>query len=215
MASGIRTWALAALCAVAGCASPTVPAPRPVPRETPDEAVKRVLEKYGLSATIVRPWKDCKDAPAPGEKGVHIVLAGSPGVEVVLDRDYWALAATNAGDHSPSWVLNPKDEQSGLNIAVGDDLHHKSDDRLARDPGFTRITRHAGTVDGEAVTWRSWSDENHLYSDCTVSLAARNDPVNRKHQVMLIVTANTEARRKALEDSLASLQLIFPPSTSI
>ena len=91
-------------------------------------------------------------------------------------------------------------------------MHDRSDTQIAAQfPGFTQITRHAGTVDGEAVTWRSWSDENHLYSDCSVWLPAKNDPLTRKHQVMLIVTANTEARRKALEDSLASLHLSFAP----
>jgi len=169
-----------------------------------------VLGEFGLTARIVRPWSACKDAPASGETSVRIVLTGSPGVEVVLDRDYWALAARKAGEQSDtSWVLNPKDEQSGLNIIIGEDSHVRPEENLAKDPGFTRITSHAGTVAGEAVMWRSWSDANHLYSDCTLSLPARNDPVKRKHQVIVWVTANTEARRKALEDSFASLQLTF------
>jgi hypothetical protein len=142
-----------------------------------------------------------------------MVFAGSPGFEIVLDRDYWALAMGKEGEDSrASWVLNPKDEQSGLNVGIGKDVHTRSDERLAKDPGFTQITSHAGTVDGEPVTWRSWSDENHLYSDCTVWLPAKNDPVERKHRVVLIVTANTQARRKALEDSLVSLQLTFSRS---
>ena len=39
-----------------------------MPRETPDEAVKRVLAQHGVSARIVRPWSAVND-PAPGEKG--------------------------------------------------------------------------------------------------------------------------------------------------
>jgi hypothetical protein len=42
-----------------------------------------------------------------------------------------------------------------------------------------------------------------------VRLAAKNDPVERKHRVHLVVTANTEERRQALEERLASLQLSF------
>jgi hypothetical protein len=171
-----------------------------------------VLAKHGLSARIVRPWIAVKDAPASGQN-VSVLLEGSPSVEVVLDRDYWILAVTKTGEpFRASWVLNPKDEQSGLNIVVEEDAHERSDEKLATYPGFTAITRHAGTVDGEALTWRSWSDANHLYSDCTVWLPAKNDPLTRKHRVMLIVTANTQARRKALEDSLASLRLSFPAS---
>src|SRR6516165_3167748 len=212
MARRIETAALAVLCALAGCVAPVVPEPRPMPRETPDEAVKRVLAQHGVSARIVRPWSAVND-PAPGEKGVRILLAGSPGVELVLDRDYWALALTKPGEQSPrSWALNPKDEQSALNVAVGEDFRVRPEEQLATHPGFTKITSHPGTVDGEAVTWRSWSDEYHLYSDCTVRLAAKNDPLARTHRVILMVTANTEARRKALEESLAALQLSFPPS---
>jgi len=213
---GIKRWALGVLCALAACAASPVPAPGPVRRDTPDEAVRRVLASYGLSARIVRPWHAVKDSPASGDKGVRILLAGSPGVELVLDRDYWALVITKAGEQSAaSWVLNPKDEQSALNISVGEDVHDRSDEKLAEDPGFTQITRHAGTIDGEAVTWRRWSDKNHLYSDCTLWLLAKSDPLKRKHQVSLIVTANTEARRRALEDRLASLQLKFTASSSM
>ena len=93
-------------------------------------------------------------------------------------------------------------------------MYDRSDEKLAEAPGFTRVTRHMGTVDGEAVTWRRWSDENHLYSDCIVWLPRKNDPLKRKHRVLLIVTANTEARRQVLEERLASLRLIFPPAPS-
>jgi hypothetical protein len=154
-----------------------------------------------------------KDAPASSEDGVRILLAGSPGVAVVLDRDYWALAIMKAGVPS-HWVLNPKDEQSGLNIAVGESAHDRSDEELAKAPGFTRITRRPGIIGGEAASWRSWSDENHPYSDCVVWLPAENAPLRRNHRVELIVTANSQERRRALEDRLASLQLGFPPSPS-
>ncbi len=185
-------------------------------RETPDEAVRRVLTDNGVPAVIVRPWSAVQDPPPSGGKGFLILLAGSPGVEVVLDRDYWALAVAKPGQQSVSgWVLNPKDEQSGLNIDLGDDVWDLLDRNLAKDPGLT-FTRQPGTIDGEAVEWRRWSDGHHLYSECAVRLAARNDPVEeRKHRVNLVVTANREERRQALEERLASLQLSFLASPSL
>jgi len=190
-------------------AAPPTPPPRPQPRETPDQATVRVLAEYGLSARIVRPWSAVQDAPPPGAKGVKIVLTGSPGVAMVLDRDYWAVSIAKPGEQADSWALNPKDEQSALNVAIGDSNHVRTDAQLAEDPGFTKITRHPGTVGGKAVTWRRWADENHLYSDCTVRLSATGDAKTRTHQVDLIVTANTEERRRALEERLASLRLRF------
>src|SRR4029078_1382905 len=117
MARGINRRGLAFLCCLAGCAAaPAVPEPRPIARETPDQAVQRVLAKHGLSARIVRPWIAVKDAPASGQN-VSVLLEGSPSVEVGLDRDYWILAVTKTGEpFRASWVLTPKDEQSGLNI---------------------------------------------------------------------------------------------------
>jgi hypothetical protein len=207
-----KRWALFVLCLPCACVTPSRPEPRPGPRVTPDQATQRVLADYGISARIVRPWSAVKEKSGAGDKGVRIGLAGSPGVELVLDRDYWVLAVTKAGEQRISWVLNPKDEQSGLNIFVGEDARDRSDDSLAKDPGFTEITRRPGTVGREAVTWRRWSDENHLYSDCTVRLRAKSDPLKRTHRVKLIVTANTEERRVALEEHLDSLQLSFSAS---
>jgi hypothetical protein len=150
-----------------------------------------------------------KDAPTPGAKDVEIVLAGSPGMQMTLDRDYWAISVAKPGEQADSWVLNPKDEQSGLNITIGDDVLDRTDAQLAKEPGFTEITRHPGTVGGKAVTWRRWADQNHLYSDCIVTLTATRDPTGRAHQVELDVTANTQQRRRALEEHLASLRLSF------
>ena len=150
-----------------------------------------------------------KDAPPPGAKGVEIVLAGSPGVQMNLDRDYWVISVAKPGEQADSWVLNPKDEQSGFNITIGDYVLGRTDAQLAKEPGFTEITRHPGTVGGKAVTWRRWADQNHLYSDCIVRLSATGAPTAQTHQVELIVTANTQERRRALEEHLVSLRLSF------
>ncbi len=189
-------------------AAPATPQPPPQPRETPDQAVVRVLAGYGLTARIVRPWSAVKDGLPAAGKGIEIVLAGSPGVQMTLDRDYWAVSVAKPGEQANSWALNPKDEQSALNISIGDDVQARTDAQLAKDPGFTAITRQPGTVGGKAVTWRRWADQNHLYSDCTVQLSAKG-AVTRTHQVELIVTANTQERRRTLEEHLASLRLRF------
>ena len=106
-------WPLLIPFLLGACAAtpPTPPSP-PQPRETPDQATVRVLALHGLSARIVRPWSAVKDEPPAGAKGVEVVLPGSPGVAMVLDRDYWAVSVASPGKRADSWALNPKDEQS-------------------------------------------------------------------------------------------------------
>jgi hypothetical protein len=203
-------WPLLVPFLVCACAAtPPTPPSRPQQRETPDQATVRVLALHGLSARIVRPWVAVKDRPPAGAKGVEVVLPGSPGVAMVLDRDYWAVSIASPGEQPDSWALNPKDEQSALNIAIGENIHDRTDSQLAKELGFTEITRHPGTISDQAVSWRRWADENHLYSDCNVRLSATGDPRGRTHRVKLIVTANTEERRRALEEHLSSLRLSF------
>lgn len=196
-----------------GCllASAKPPAKRAV---TPDRATQRVLADYGVSASIVRPWETLREKAATGEKGYPILLEGDPGVRLVLGRDYWALAVKQTKGGPASYILNPKDEQSSLNISVGEGGHDRSDADLSEDPGFTEIKRESGTISNQAIVWRRWSDKNHLYSDCSVLLPAKHDKKSKKYRVTLMVTANTQERRKTLEDHLKTLQLIFPASTS-
>jgi hypothetical protein len=199
----------------AACSIPALAGPPAKPAVTPDRATQRVLEEYGVSTTIVRPWDLLKDIPAQGDKGFPILLQGQPSVHLILDRDYWALAIKKTKGQPVSYILNPKDEQSALNISVGEDGHDRSDADLAKAPGFSKIKRESGTIATEPVIWRRWSDQNHLYSDCSVLLPAKQDNETRKYRVRLKVTANTQERRKTLEDHLKSLQLIFtgPDST--
>jgi hypothetical protein len=206
---GIEACTWVVMCALAACAAPAVPAPRPVARETPDQAALRVISYSRRSGRIVRPWSAVTDTPLAGE-GVPLVLAGSPGVELVLDRDYWALVVTGTGWPTVSWVLGSKDEQSGLEIVVADPMPLDAllgGDRPARPTRGPGTYWRAGTVGGVAIEWRRRSDYGELYSDCAVTLAG--------HQLTLTVTAKTEARRQALEDRLASLQLSYsaPPSS--
>jgi len=168
-----------------------------------------VLGKLGVSSRVLRPKSALRDAPTFGDKGFIFLLDGHPSVHVVLDRDYWVLALPNEQNET-SYMLNPEDEQSALNITVGEDWYgSRPDADLAKDPGFTEIRRDSGTIANQSVIWRRWSDKYHLNSDCTVYLPARNDEMKKKYRVILEVTANTVERRKALEDHLASLQLIF------
>ena len=211
MVRGKEAWAWVVMCALTSCAAPAVPAPRPVPRETPDQAALRVTSYSGRSARIVRPWSAVTETPPAGE-GVPLVLAGAPGVELVLDRDYWAVAVTGTGWPHVSWVLGSKDEQSGLDIVVTppmalDLLDDASPTRGPRPP------RQTGIVGGKEVEWHRWSDYGELYGDCKVVLSAQND-LPPFYDVEVTVTAKTEARRQALEARLASLRLSFsaPPS---
>ncbi|HLK91064.1 MAG TPA: hypothetical protein VKZ18_14295 [Polyangia bacterium] len=175
-------------------------------RETPDEAALRVIGYSRRSARIVRPWSAVTDTPSSGE-GVPIVLPGSPGVELVLDHDYWAVAVKGP-DRWPSvsWVLGSKDEQSGLDIDVSDPMPLSAlldDASGSRGP---RPPRQTSKVGGQEVEWSRWSDYGELYSGCTVGLLG--------YDVRLRVTAKTEARRQALEEHLASLRLTSSPPPS-
>jgi hypothetical protein len=178
-----------------------------------------VLSSGGRSVRIVRPWSALTETPSSGE-GVPILLPGSPGLALVLDRDYWAVVVTRPEQHSASWMLTPKDEQSTLNIDVALDDPRGSLDALLDDADSHKHATGPGpprqpeTVGGKAVGWLRWSDRNELYSSCEVGLAAENERGGRTYNVRLRVTANTEERRQALEERLASLRLSFsaPPS---
>jgi hypothetical protein len=104
------------------------------------------------------------------------------------------------------YMFNPKDGQSALNISFGNDLPEESDAMLAKSPGFTKITREDGMVANTKVVWRRWSDNEHLYSDCTVLLPAQD----KKIKTNINITANSETRRQSLENCLSSLKLTRP-----
>jgi len=174
-----------------------------------EEAIQSAMAQHGVSSTILRRISALKDAPPPGSNGFPIELAGKPGIRVMLDRDYWALAAAGKGNDSVTYILNPKDEQSALVMAVGEIKGTMSDAEIAKAPGFKGITKRPGIVANEKIFWRSWEDAEHLYSDCAILLAASGIQDGKKYSVHLHITANTPERRKALEDHLESLQLAF------
>lgn len=179
------------------------------PVDNYEEAIQAAMARYGVSSTILRRRNALKDTPPPGSEGFPIELAGKPGIRVVLDRDYWALAATGKGNESITYILNPKDEQSALVMAVGESKGVMSDAELAKAPGFTEITKRPGTIANEKIVWRSWATDEHLFSDCSVLLPASGLQDAKKYLVHLHITANTPERRKALEDHLESLRLAF------
>ena len=179
------------------------------PKGVSEEAAQSVLTKYGVSSTVLRPKRALRDAPPPGGQGFPIELEGKPGVRLVLDLDYWAMMIEGKGSAPVVYMLNPKDEQSALVITIGESKREFSDEDLAKEPGFTEIRRRPGSIGDEKVVWRSWSDAKHLYSDCTAQLSAVGSQDAKKYAVDLYVTANTPERRKALEEHLESLRLIF------
>lgn len=192
---------LACLCA-AGCATAK-------PKGYSEREVQLWLKDHGVTSTVLRPKSALRDVPDRGQKGFLILLEGNPRILVVLDRDYWVLAVPKKAGESVSYMLNPKDEQSALTITINDDAPETSDVDLARDPGFTEITRQPGIIAHEKVVWRRWSDANHLYSDCTVQLPAVDAQDSKKYRVYLKIIANTPIRRKALEEHLDSIRLIL------
>ncbi len=111
------------------------------------------------------------------------------------------------------YMLNPKDEQSALVVTIGEDKTVRSDAELAKESGFTKLTRHSGIITKHKVVWRSWSNADHLYSDCAVKLSPDDAQASKKYDVHLHVTANTTARRKALEEHLESLRLVLGSKT--
>lgn len=164
---------------------------------------------FGVSSTVLRPKSALRDLPTSGANGFPFLLEGNPSIHVVLDRDYWVLALTDGKPDSISYMFNPKDEQSSLLISIGEDFHEKSDADLFENSKSTKITKELGIIAKEKVTWRRWFDEEHLYSDCSIRIPVKNDIENKKYTVHITVIANTALRRKALEDHLASLELLF------
>jgi hypothetical protein len=204
----IRSIAVALVtCVACGTASPAEQPAKPT--VTLDRATQRLLEKYGIAAAIVRPWDELRDTPESGDKGFPILLPGQPSVRLVLERDYWAVAIEKTKDLPASYVLNPKDEQSALNISVGEGGLGFSDEDRAKEPGFTEMKRESGTIANRPVVWRRWSDKKHFHSACTVLLPAIHDMQGKEHLVKLKVTANTQERRTTLESQLELLELIY------
>jgi hypothetical protein len=179
------------------------------PKGYSEREVQSVFTEYfGISSTVLRPKSALLDVPPPGVNGFPFLLKGNPSIYVVLDRDYWVLAFAD-GPNSTSYMLAPKDGQSSLLISIGEGYHDLSDADLTEKNKSMTITKQLGIIADEKVIWRQWSDEDHLYSDCRINLPAKKDIEDKKYPVKISVVANTILRRKALEDHLASLQLLF------
>lgn len=177
---------------------------------SPDRVMQKVLEDYGVKTRILRSYASLRDGYASSGSGYILELSGSPSIRINLDRDHWVLAAIGA---NTSYMLNPKDEQSALNISIGEGKRHRSDKDLSRDPGFGGISTSKGSVAGVPVVWREWSDEHHIYSDCIVDLQqiTRNPDENRK--VIVNVTANSSERRDVLKRAMDTLEFLQPRSS--
>ena len=167
-----------------------------------DLVVQKALKEYhGIDAVIVRPWNTLQDGI-----NIKIELKGNPGLSIVLDRDYWVIKSDKK--NSTMYMMNPKDGQSGININIGTDAQLRSDKDLKKDPGFTKITRESGKIGTTAITWRRWSDENQLYSDCEVLLSSKKGERTKQYKITLQITANSPERRSLLEQKVSSLVLI-------
>jgi hypothetical protein len=184
----------------------TVAAPRSV---TPDVATQIVLKQYGLESEILRSFDRLEAESKRADGRFEFLLAGAPAVYVLLDRDYWVLTAWEAtkGRKGSLYVLNPKDEQSALNITVDEGKTNRTGFDKSREPGFSGYSTGDGVLAGSSVSWRRCFDSKHLYSEATVVISLGHGAKAAIYTVHVDITANTEARRKALEDCLALLEL--------
>ncbi|MGJ8641112.1 MAG: hypothetical protein ACSHYA_17105 [Opitutaceae bacterium] len=171
----------------------------------PEIVMQRVLKEYGIETEVVKPYRSMKEKPDNHSGGFLLELYGGVPIRITLNEDYWALATVGP---ITSYMLNPRDEQSALNISIGEGLFSQSDEDLRKAHGFSAIERIEGQVSNKPVTWRRWSDANHLYSDCTVYLPVQgiSEPVTNR--VDITITANTEKRRLSLQQALNTLQLL-------
>ncbi len=175
---------------------------------TSPDAMQKVLKMYGLDSKVLYP-REALRTSSPQKGGLYpISVEGEPGFEVNLDLDYWVLVSwSDKHDNDViSYMLNPLDEQSALNLTIGKDMHERSDAALSKDPGFSGITRGKGLVAAQKVEWRRWSDQNHLYSDCTVEVPASDGQPS--YRLNVSITANSPGRRTALEGCMAGLKLV-------
>jgi len=177
-----------------------------------DIVALRVMQQYGIEARILRSYAQLQDTSPRSDGRFLFGFDGDPGIYLLLDRDYWVIVAPRAaqGRDVTVYSFNPQDGQCALNISVGNDGYDKTDAMLEQSPGFTKITRGDGMVANEKVVWRRWSDDEHLYSDCTTILPRRSGKIKTN----ITIIANSEARRQSLEDSLSSLKLLEPDNAN-
>jgi len=178
---------------------------------TKDIAALRVLQQYGVPAQILRPYALLQDKSSRDDGRFLFEFDGDPCIHLLLDRDQWVIRSAGAAlkRDITSYMFNPEDGQSALVISFGNDGFDTTDAMLAKSPGFTKITRGDGMVATAKVVWRRWSDNEHLYSDCTTILPAQD----KKIKTSIHITANSEARRQSLENCLSSLK--FPSAAEI
>jgi len=182
---------------------------KPAPK--PDAVAQEIFKENGLESRLVKAYDELKDLSPRADGRVFFSFDGLPGLQVFLDRDYWviSLPSTRKGNDVVGYMFNPRDEQSALNVMIGNDGHLRSQGDLEKHPGFSGLTFGEGEVGGVKVQWRRWSEKEHLFSDCTVSLPARDKTDPPIHRVNILITANNKERRSALEEALATLQLQY------
>jgi hypothetical protein len=81
---------------------------------------------------------------------------------------------------------------------------------VSKTPGFTRITRRKVSANGIQAEWREWRDAEHLQSDTLITFPVRNGEVAQTQEVSVGIVANSEERRRALEDHLMRTTVLNP-----
>lgn len=177
---------------------------------TMDLAMQKVLKDYGIESKILRSFDQAKGRSPTSDRLFPFELEGAPGIKLVLERDYWILASwsNKKDDDTYGYIFNPRDGQSALNISIGESVHDRTDAELSQMPGFSFIAHGEGNIAGHPVVWRRWSDQNHLYSDCALKITTAEGGKTKTYKVNVLVTANSVARRQALEACMPTLRLL-------
>jgi hypothetical protein len=172
--------------------------------------MQKMLTGYGLETKILRSFDGMTERSPTGDGLYPFQFDGRPGIKVILDRDYWILAtwSKKKEDDTFGYIFNPRDGQSALNISIGESASEQTDAVLAQAPGFSFIGHGEGNVAGQPVVWRRWSDDNHIYSDCTVRVAGKEGNETRTYKMTVMISANSVTRRQELEACMPSLELL-------
>ena len=176
-----------------------------------DVVMQKVLKQNGVDAKILKPYAALAETSPRKDGQFFFSFEGTPGIEVLLDRDYCVLATSNAKEETDvtGYMMNPKDGQSALNLSIGNGVPDDFVIAWNKEPGFSGFATGNGVIGGQRIMWRRWSDQNHLYSGCTLRMPP-NKNGSPGYKVQIQITANTNERRSALEDCMATLNLLNP-----
>ena len=105
-------------------------------------------------------------------------------------------------------MMVPEDQQSAVTLGVGDGLHPKTEETIAKMFEGAKVTKIDCVIGGIKGQWWHYRDSKHLYSTCVV-YAPR--PGKSPLPVIIDLVANTPERMASLESSFSELMIIENP----